>query len=293
MLAFRRVRTSRTLDSLLQTRLFSSSANVLKKQRSSEFRKPYMKLSPVSPIVASAVESVSTIGRRRPSEHRAFQVQKNLLSLKREPLAPAWVFSSGNYRMSPKKLNLVARMIRKMPIEEAKIQLKLSPKRAAVRVLELIKRAEHNLRHNNGITEVHRLIIKQAWVGKGFYLKRINPHGRGRFGIIMKPHSHVKILFELPPEVKIKDAGIAATYEERLEKKKSDDFQQILGWVKNRKLYVPLPDHHSLRFGLPPWSSKPWKYISSEKWKGSENALMRGMRSQNNLKVKADHWRRP
>ena len=32
-----------------------------------------------------------------------------------------------------------------------------------------------------------RLIVREAWVSKGVYLKRIDIKGRGRHGIIMKP----------------------------------------------------------------------------------------------------------
>ncbi|KAJ3126654.1 hypothetical protein HK098_007331 [Nowakowskiella sp. JEL0407] len=285
----------------------SSNYNKLYKSNSpsDKAKNAYMRLSASSPLISKTLKDSHLLpikARRRESEHRALQVQKNihLRALKNnQPIYPSWVFSTGNFRVSPKKLNLVARLIRTMTVDEAKIQMKTSPKWAAVRVLRLLNRAEANLKHNFDVDldkKKSKLVIKQAWVGKGVYLKRIRPHGRGRTGRMTRPFSHVKILFELQPADTQNVDGVPssiATYEQNRVKKMEEDFQLIYKWMKSRrtaKNLLTMPDHHSLKVAHPVWSSKPWKYVSSEKWKSPDNALMRGLRG-NQPKILADHWR--
>lgn len=38
--------------------------------------------------------------------------------------------------------------------------------------------------------------LAQAWVGKGRYIRRVNPHGRGQFGIMHHKEAHIKFLFK-------------------------------------------------------------------------------------------------
>jgi large subunit ribosomal protein L22 len=81
--------------------------------------------------------------------------------------------------MSPKKLNLIAALIRGLSTEEARAQLSLLPKRGARVAEKVLSSATANAVHNAGLTE-GRLRVALATVTKGSYLKRIKYHARGK-----------------------------------------------------------------------------------------------------------------
>lgn len=81
--------------------------------------------------------------------------------------------------MSPKKLNVVAALVRGLSVEEALAQLALLPKRGARVAEKVICAARANAAHNHGL-DAPRLRVKLAFVGKGTYLKRIKFHARGK-----------------------------------------------------------------------------------------------------------------
>jgi len=81
--------------------------------------------------------------------------------------------------MSPKKLNVVAALIRGLSVEEASAQLSLLPKRGATVCSKLLSSAQANAVHNHGL-EPTRLRVKLAVVNKGKYLRRVMYHARGK-----------------------------------------------------------------------------------------------------------------
>lgn len=95
-------------------------------------------------------------------------------------------------RTSPQKLNLVAHMIRGMPVEKALAALTFSKKRIAVDVKKTLQSAIANAENNHGL-DVDELIVAEAYVGKNLVLKRGRPRARGRFGRIQKPFSQLTI----------------------------------------------------------------------------------------------------
>ena len=84
-------------------------------------------------------------------------------------------------RISPQKLNLVADMIRGMPVEDALIALQFSSKRIAKDVHKALSSAITTAENNHEL-EVDRLIVAHATAGKQMVLKRILARGRGRDG---------------------------------------------------------------------------------------------------------------
>ena len=95
-------------------------------------------------------------------------------------------------RTSPQKLNLVAEMIRGMPVERALSSLVLSKRRIAVDVRKTLQSAIANAENNHGL-DVDELVVAEAHVGKNLVLKRGRPRARGRFGRIHKPFSQLTI----------------------------------------------------------------------------------------------------
>ncbi|RMF33615.1 MAG: 50S ribosomal protein L22 [Alphaproteobacteria bacterium] len=95
-------------------------------------------------------------------------------------------------RVSPQKLNLVARLIRRKPVDKALAELSFSKRRIAGDVKKCLLSAIANAENNHGL-DVDSLIVADASVGKNLVLKRGRPRARGRFGRIMKPFSQITI----------------------------------------------------------------------------------------------------
>lgn len=99
---------------------------------------------------------------------------------------------SKQLRTSPRKLNLVAGLIRKKPVARALNELAFSKKRIAQDVRKTLQSAIANAENNHGL-DVDELIVAEAYVGKNLVLKRGRPRARGRFGKIEKPFSQITI----------------------------------------------------------------------------------------------------
>ncbi len=95
-------------------------------------------------------------------------------------------------RTSPRKLNLVAQLIRHKPVGKAITDLTFSKKRIADDVRKTLQSAVANAENNHGL-DVDELVVAEAYVGKNLVLKRGQPRARGRYGKILKPFSQITI----------------------------------------------------------------------------------------------------
>ena len=100
--------------------------------------------------------------------------------------------SAKNLKTSVQKLNLVARMIRKMNVSDALVQLTFCSKRVAVDVRKCLQSAIANAENNMGL-DVDNLVVNSAIVGKSFVMKRIRARARGKSAGIKKPFSNLYI----------------------------------------------------------------------------------------------------
>ena len=96
-------------------------------------------------------------------------------------------------RISPRKLNLVAQMIRGQKIERALDALTFSPKRIAEDVKKTLMSAISNAENNHGL-DIDKLYVSEATVGKALVMKRLDIRGRSKAGRITKPFSHLRIV---------------------------------------------------------------------------------------------------
>src|SRR6476646_10264082 len=96
-------------------------------------------------------------------------------------------------RVSPRKLNLVAQLIRGKKVDTALADLQFSNKRIAKDVKKCLESAMANAENNHDL-DVDDLIVAEAHVGKALVIKRFTPRGRGRVGRIFKPFSHLTIV---------------------------------------------------------------------------------------------------
>ena len=76
-----------------------------------------------------------------------------------------------NIRTSPRKLNLVAEMIRGIKAEKAIHLLTFNKKRVANEVKATLMSAIANAENNHGL-DIDKLIVKEAYVGKSIVMKR-------------------------------------------------------------------------------------------------------------------------
>ena len=98
-----------------------------------------------------------------------------------------------NIRVSPRKLNLVAGLIRGKRAQDAVAELTFSKRRIAVTVKKTLESAIANAENNHSL-DVDRLVVQLAEVGRASVMKRFHARGRGRSSRIEKWFSHLKIV---------------------------------------------------------------------------------------------------
>ena len=98
-----------------------------------------------------------------------------------------------NIRVSPRKLGLVAGLIRGKRVEAALSELAFSKRRIAKDVRKVLQSAIANAENNHQL-DVDRLYVKEAHVGKGLVMRRFHARARGRAASIVKPFSHIVIV---------------------------------------------------------------------------------------------------
>ncbi|KAI8882013.1 ribosomal protein L22 [Backusella circina FSU 941] len=140
-----------------------------------------------------------------------------------EPVEKEYSWSSANFKTSPRKLNMIARSLRNLSVEEAIKQLEFSDKRSAKKILHNLAFARKNATEQK---DMKNLVISQAWVGKGRYIQRIKGHGRGQFGIMHHKEAHIKFL--------LKESSTVT--------KTKTDRRNIRGWKEPKKTWMPLKE---------------------------------------------------
>ncbi|BCI68521.1 50S ribosomal protein L22 [Acetobacter sicerae] len=115
-----------------------------------------------------------------------------------------------NIRVSPRKLGLVAGLIRNKPAAQAVATLTFSKRRIAQDVKKTLESAIANAENNHQL-DVDQLVVKTADVGKSIVMRRFHARGRGRSARVEKFFSHLKIVVaERAPEPEAKTEEKAA-----------------------------------------------------------------------------------
>jgi len=94
---------------------------------------------------------------------------------------------------TPRKLNLVAQMIRGLDAQPALAALTFSKKRAAQDVRKVLQAAIANAENNHSL-DVDRLFVAEAYVGDSLVMKRFMARGRGKSARVEKPFSNLTIV---------------------------------------------------------------------------------------------------
>ena len=103
-----------------------------------------------------------------------------------------------NCPTAPRKMRLVADLIRGMQVDKALYALKLNPKEASGRIEKLLLSAVSNWEQKNeGQTaDGSALYVKEVMVDSGRMLKRIQPAPQGRAHRIRKRSNHVTLVID-------------------------------------------------------------------------------------------------
>ena len=96
-------------------------------------------------------------------------------------------------RVSPRKLGLLAGMIRGLDASKALVELSFSPKHAARDVKKVLQSAIANAENNHQL-DVDRLYVAEASVGTALVMGRFRARARGRVGHVSKPFSKIKLV---------------------------------------------------------------------------------------------------
>ena len=124
-----------------------------------------------------------------------------------------------NYRQSPRKVRLVADLIKGKSIPAALNMLLVTTKRASDPLAKLINSAVANAKNKGVATE--NLYIKECTVNQGLTMKRFMPGARGTGFPILKKTSHVKLVLDVkaPKKSKVIPAPEAKTEVKKVAKK--------------------------------------------------------------------------
>lgn len=97
-----------------------------------------------------------------------------------------------NYRQSPRKVRLVADLVRGKKVSQALLELNYLPKRATEVMTKLISSAAANAENNFKVNK-EDLVIKEITVDQGVTLKRYRPRARGVAKRINKRTSNIAL----------------------------------------------------------------------------------------------------
>lgn len=116
-------------------------------------------------------------------------------------------------RISPRKVSVVASLVRGRNVEDALVILEHTPRRAAEAVKEAVKSASANAEHNHGY-KPGTLFITEISVTPGPRFKRYRPAARGRALPYQKKTSHIRVVVDgekrvvkKPPKETVKESA--------------------------------------------------------------------------------------
>jgi large subunit ribosomal protein L22 len=95
--------------------------------------------------------------------------------------------------MSPRKVRLVADLVRGKGVEDALKTLRFAQRAACLPLKKLIESAVANAENNHGL-DIDTLWVREIRVDEGPTLKRFRPRAQGRAFRVRKRTSHVSVV---------------------------------------------------------------------------------------------------
>lgn len=152
---------------------------------------------------------------------------------------------------SAKRIWPVAQMIKGLPLDEALIQMKLCLRNPAKTIGFTLEKSIKYIR-KFGITQPSDYQIATVCVNNGTIRKEIKYHAKGRFGIMRRRSSYVRIKLEPRPTVKL---GID-------NRKKAEEHVFLMEQLAKKKLNKSLRKPMVRRWN----DTRGWKYITRKNW---------------------------
>ncbi|KAF8524597.1 mitochondrial 50S ribosomal protein L22 [Hysterangium stoloniferum] len=131
---------------------------------------------------------------------------------------PAQRFSTAHFKISHRKLNMLAKQISGKPLDYAILQMEFSEKRAAKRLKSMLIVARSHATEKKKLDR-SKLIVAESWVNKGKRrLKRLDIKGRGKMGLKVHPDSRMTVILR---EGKTEEEKKNLLFQRRLKKIRS------------------------------------------------------------------------
>ena len=108
------------------------------------------------------------------------------------PRPTATSYKHERVRHSPRKLNLIAKLVRRLWVPDALAQLQFTPKRFAPTVAAAIERCAQRAAAQHELVP-EELEIERCFVTPAPFMKRLKIMGRGRSGTIRKRSGHLNV----------------------------------------------------------------------------------------------------
>ena len=115
-----------------------------------------------------------------------------------------------NYPTSPRKMRLLADLIRGMKVEKALAVLEHNPKHPAVPMRKLVLSAISNWKQKNEGGDEGQLVVKTIFVDGARTLKRMRPAPQGRGYRVRKRSNHVTVIVDDANSVKVQSKQLKA-----------------------------------------------------------------------------------
>lgn len=103
-----------------------------------------------------------------------------------------------NYPTSPRKMRLLADLIRGMKVDKALAILDHNPKHPAVPLRKLVVSAISNWKQKNEGMDETGLVVKTIFVDGARVIKRMRPAPQGRGYRVRKRSNHVTVIVDTP-----------------------------------------------------------------------------------------------
>jgi large subunit ribosomal protein L22 len=107
---------------------------------------------------------------------------------------------ANHVRQSPYKVRRVLDLVRGLPVDEARVVLEFTNRKAAGTIIKVLDSAVANAEHNFAL-DADELYVAEAYADEGPTLKRWRPRARGRATKIRKRTSHITIIVAETEEV--------------------------------------------------------------------------------------------
>lgn len=98
-------------------------------------------------------------------------------------------------RMAPRKVNVVASLVRGRTVADALVILSHTPRHSAIPVMKTIESAKANAEYNHNL-KADSLRIVSITVTPGARLKRFRPAARGSANKFQKKTSHITVIVD-------------------------------------------------------------------------------------------------